>query len=147
MDSFRMQTSLPDASSSPPTEEVTDDAEISGVTPESFMEMDLNALLIKNKGASYLYRAHEDNIEFVQKGAVLLVDRRLKRQEGDILVVAINGEVLLRRLIKLYHPEKQRSLEALITDREGEPPIFLHSDYAEVHFKGVVRTIIIRCRL
>jgi hypothetical protein len=111
-----------------------------GVTPESFLELDLNALLIKDKVATYLYLAGDDQLEFVQKDSVLVIDRSLKPQTGNVVVVGVNGIILLRRLVKLYDPQKQRPLPALVTDKEGEPPIFLHPDYAEVHFKGVARS-------
>jgi hypothetical protein len=123
-----------------------DNLEQYGVTPQSFMEMDLNALLIQDKLASYLYRAGEDNIEFVQKDSMLLVDRSLQHQVGDIVVIGVDGNILLRRFVKLFHPLRRCLIPALITDREGESPIFLHPDYAEVHFKGVVRCIIHFCR-
>jgi hypothetical protein len=113
-----------------------------GITPESYTEMDLNALLIENKVASYLYAAGVDNLELIQKDSVLLVDGSIKQQVGNIVVAEVNGDIVLRRFVKMYDPSKKQRLAALVTDDESEPPIFLHDDYTEAVFRGVVLAII-----
>jgi hypothetical protein len=111
-----------------------------GITPESFMEMDMTGLLIQDKVASFLYPAEDDNLHAIERDSILVIDRSIKPQVGHIVVVDVNGETLLRRFVKEYDPNRRMTLPALITDRGGEPIIFLHHDYSDVFFKGVARS-------
>ena len=114
-----------------------------GITPESFTEVStLPELLIPNKTATYAYVAYDEILELITKGSVLMVDQSVKPQIGHIVVIGYNGENLLRRFIKTFDPNKRKPLPALVTDNEAEPIIFIHPDYPDVHFKGVVRSII-----
>jgi len=119
------------------------DRQAYGIVPESFTEIStLPELLVPNRVASYLYLAAEDNLELVVRDSVLVVDQSLKAQVGNMVVIGYEGENLLRRFIKLRHPQKKITLPAFVTDNENDPIIYAHDDYPDVYIKGVVRCII-----
>lgn len=104
-----------------------------GVTVDGYVHVDLNSRLIKNKAASYLYWAEDDNIEHVGKGNILLVDHSIPLQPEQVVVVGYQGQHLLRRFIKHFNTP------LLVADKGSAPPIVCSE---EIIFKGVVRNSI-----
>ena len=64
--------------------------------------IDLNELLIKTPSATFFVKVEgESMIEaFIPPKALLLVDRSLNANTGDIVVAVINGEFTVKRFVK-----------------------------------------------
>jgi len=62
--------------------------------------IDLNEQLIKNKPATYFFRMHSDAMTDagIHPGDIIVVDRSLVALSGKIIVVAIDGELIVRRI-------------------------------------------------
>ena len=62
--------------------------------------LDLNELCIKHPAATYFVRAQGDSMveAGIYPGDVLVVDRSLTAKHGDIVIVALNGELTVKRL-------------------------------------------------
>src|SRR5438270_936978 len=69
---------------------------------DDYMEcgIDLNEQLIKNKPATYFFRMHSDAMTDagIHPGDIIVVDRSLVALSGKIIVVALNGELIVRRI-------------------------------------------------
>lgn len=65
--------------------------------------LDLNELLIQNQLATFFLRVdgHAMECAGVQHGDLIIVDRSIQPAANKIVVVAINGELVLRRVCKL----------------------------------------------
>lgn len=75
----------------------------------------------------------------IPDGAVLIVDRTIKPNHGDIVLATLNGEYTVRRLVKIHagwvlHPENHAYSPYLI--REDD----------EFEVWGVVKTVVIRLK-
>lgn len=68
---------------------------------DDYMErgIDLNEQLIKNKPATYFFRMHSDAMTeaCIYPGDILIVDRSLPTVSGNIIVAALDGELIVRR--------------------------------------------------
>lgn len=62
--------------------------------------IDLNEQLVKNKPATFFLRVHSDAMEGagVHPGDVVIVDRSLEPHNGKLVIAAVDGELLIRRL-------------------------------------------------
>ena len=62
--------------------------------------LDLNELCIKHPAATYFVRAQGDSMigAGIYPGDVLVVDRSLTAKHGDIVIVALNGELTVKKL-------------------------------------------------
>src|SRR6478609_3936656 len=62
--------------------------------------IDLNEQLILNKPATFFFRMNGDAMTGagIGSGDVLIVDRSIKATNGKIAVIAINGDLVLRRV-------------------------------------------------
>lgn len=69
----------------------------SGVT-----RLDLNDVLVRHPQASFLMRAAGDSMRGagIEPGCLLLVDRAITPSHGHIVIAAVGGEFVCRRLIK-----------------------------------------------
>jgi DNA polymerase V len=69
----------------------------SGVT-----RLDLNEVLIRHPQASFLMRAAGDSMRGagIEPGCLLLVDRAITPVHGHIVIAAVGGEFVCRRLVK-----------------------------------------------
>src|SRR3954464_10526005 len=69
---------------------------------DDYMErgIDLNEHLIKNKPATYFFRMQSDAMidAGILPGDILVVDRSLTAISGKIIVAALDGELIVRRL-------------------------------------------------
>jgi DNA polymerase V len=77
-----------------------------GAAADDYMErgIDLNEQLIMNKPATFFFRMKGDAMHDagIHEGDILIVDRSLKAISGKIVVGSVDGELLIRRLIKTF---------------------------------------------
>ena len=73
-----------------------------GAAADDYMErgIDLNEQLIMNKPATFFFRMNSEAMTGagLHPGDVLIVDRSLKAANGKIIVAAVDGEMMVRRL-------------------------------------------------
>lgn len=73
-----------------------------GAAADDYAErgIDLNEQLIRNKPATFFMRVNSDAMEDtgIHIGDVVIVDRSLREKNGSIVIVALDGELLIRRL-------------------------------------------------
>ncbi|WP_110641085.1 translesion error-prone DNA polymerase V autoproteolytic subunit [Salinicola sp. CPA57] len=95
-------------------------------------ELDLIAHIVQRPSATFYVRAAGDSMERygIFSGDILVVDRSLEPTDGDIVVIAVDGEITCKRLGKIG----QRPY--LLAGNENYKPIPLAN--AECHFWGVV---------
>lgn len=62
--------------------------------------LDLNSLLVQNPSSTFFIRNESEDINHIQIGDILIVDRALSAQHNTIVVAVINDTFMLRRLIK-----------------------------------------------
>src|SRR5580698_493027 len=71
---------------------------------DDYMErgIDLNEQLIMNKPATFFFRMNSDAMTHagIFNGDVLIIDRSLKAANGKIIVAAVDGELVVRRLLQ-----------------------------------------------
>jgi DNA polymerase V len=95
--------------------------------------LDLNDLLIEHPNATFFVRVSGDSMEGARifDGDILVVDRAVEPSDGAIVVAAVYGELVVKRL-------RQRSQQIeLHSEQVGYEPIVV--DAAEgVHIWGVV---------
>jgi len=99
--------------------------------------IDLNEALIRHPQSTFVMRAAGDAMTGagISNGDVLLVDRALKAEHGRVVIVAVDGELVCRRL----HLRAGRlKLEAAGTEHRDIVP----SDAAPLEIWGVVTTVI-----
>ena len=93
--------------------------------------LDLNTYLIKHPAATYLARAKGHSMEGcgIFDGDLLIVDRSLEAQDGQIIIAALDGELTCKIL--------DRKQQRLIAANKHYPPIQIH-EYSELIIEGVV---------
>jgi len=73
-----------------------------GAAADDYMErgIDLNEQLILNKPATFFFRMNGEAMmgAGIQSGDVLIVDRSIKAANGKIIVAAVNGDLVVRRI-------------------------------------------------
>ena len=64
--------------------------------------LDLNSYLIKHPAATYLARAKGDSMEGcgIYDGDLLIIDRSLDAQDGQIIIAALDGQLTCKILDK-----------------------------------------------
>lgn len=95
--------------------------------------LDLNDLLIDNPTATFFVRVAGDSMEGARifDGDVLVVDRSITPNDGSIVVAAVFGEMVVKRLKKYpNHAE-------LVSENDGYRPIVIQ-DMDDVFIWGVV---------
>ncbi len=95
--------------------------------------LDINDLVVENPASTFFVRVQGDSMEGVGifSGDVLVVDRSVEAKEGKIVVAAVYGEMVVKRL-KLMNNALQ-----LISENESYEPISLQ-DNDECFIWGVV---------
>lgn len=95
-------------------------------------ELDLVAHLVQHPSATYFVRAKGDSMvnAGIYDGDLLIVDRSLDPRDGDVLVVAVDGEMTCKRLGKIG------SRPYLLPGNDRYRPIPLEG--VECHVWGVV---------
>ena len=98
--------------------------------------LDLNDLCIKHPAATYFVRAQGDSMveAGIFPGDVLVVDRSLTAKHGDIVIAALNGELLVKKL------ETKPTLR-LVAMNSKYPPIVVSED-ADMEIFGVATTAV-----
>lgn len=95
--------------------------------------LDLNDLLIDNPTATFFVRVSGDSMEGARifDGDVLVIDRSIQAREGMIVVAAVYGELVVKRL------QKTRTGLALLSENSHYSPILI-DDSDGVYIWGVV---------
>lgn len=83
----------------------------------------LDGYLIADPAATFLVRVRGDSMRGagIEEGDLLVVDKGLAANHGDIVIAVIDGEFTVKRLHRL------RGICALIAENPAYPPITLHS--------------------
>lgn len=83
--------------------------------------LDLNDLLVDNPTATFFVRVAGDSMEGARifDGDVLVVDRSLEAKSGRIVVAAVYGELVVKRL------QKTASGLALVSENDSYQPIVI----------------------
>jgi DNA polymerase V len=73
-----------------------------GAAADDYAErgIDLNEQLIKNKAATFFMRVNSNAMAGagINIGDVVIVDRSLEAKNGKVIIAAVDGELLIRRL-------------------------------------------------
>jgi DNA polymerase V len=99
--------------------------------------IDLNKYLIKHPTATFLVRVVGDSMinAGINPDDILVVDRSLEVKNQNIIIVAINGELTVKRLVK-----NSKGI-FLVAENKKYPPIELQ-DFNENIIWGVVTNVI-----
>lgn len=89
--------------------------------------LDINDLVVKNPTATFFVRVEGDSMEGagIFSGDVLVVDRSVTPQSGHIVVAAINGELVTKRLRQAS--SSKFNLE-LVSENASYAPIAVSED-------------------
>jgi len=102
---------------------------------DDMVEKSLNVhdLLVKNEAATFFVRVEGDSMEGagIFSGDILVVDRSLEAISGKIVVAAVNGELVVKRLGRLHQQL------ALYSENSAYQPIVI-SDSEDCFIWGVV---------
>jgi DNA polymerase V len=99
-----------------------------GAATDDYAErgIDLNEQLVRNKPATFFMRVSGDAMvgAGIFDGDVVIVDRSLKPVNGKVVIANLNGEMLIRRMEKVFNklrllPETPR-LAPIEVDPSGE---------------------------
>ena len=103
--------------------------------------LDLNEHLIQHPQATYFVRVSGESMvdAAIYSGDILVVDRSIRPVHDKIVIAAVNGELLVKRLYK------RNGRHALISENKTYPPITLDPE-SEVVIWGVVTFIIHQAR-
>jgi DNA polymerase V len=95
--------------------------------------LDLNDFLVKNPTATFFVRVSGDSMEGARifHGDVLVVDRSIEARDGMIVVAAVYGELVVKRL------QRTGSATTLVSEKDGYKPISI-TDADDVYIWGVV---------
>ncbi len=85
------------------------------------MKLDLNTHCIKHPAATFFVRVSGDSMQNagINSGDLLVVDRSLEPLDGKIVIVALNGELTVKRL------SKKRNQIKLLAENPAYPTIEL----------------------
>ncbi len=83
--------------------------------------LDLNDLMIDNPTSTFFVRVQGDSMEGARifDGDVLVVDRSIQARENMIVVAAVYGELVVKRL------QKTRTGLALVSENDNYAPILI----------------------
>jgi DNA polymerase V len=83
--------------------------------------LDLNDLLVENPTATFFVRVAGDSMEGARifSGDVLVIDRSIEPQPGMIVLAAVYGELVVKRL------QKTATGHVLLSENEGYEPIVI----------------------
>lgn len=101
-------------------------------------KLDLNDYLIKHPAATFLVRANGDSMinAGIHDNDILVVDRSLPALDGKVIIVAIDGQLTVKRLRK----KKDGSI-VLLAENPNYKPIEIR-DGNELQIWGVVTNVI-----
>ena len=100
-------------------------------------QLDLNEHLIKNPASTFFVRASGESMKNagIFSGDILVVDRSLKAVDGKVVIVAIDGELTVKRLKKDNH-----AIYFMPENPDFKP--ILIKELQDVHIWGVVTNVI-----
>lgn len=80
--------------------------------------LDLNEVLIRHPQASFLMRASGNAMQEagIESGCLLLIDRAITPAHGHVVIAAVDGEFVCRRLIKQGGRVSLQATEAGVAD-------------------------------
>lgn len=95
--------------------------------------LDLNDLLIDNPTSTFFVRVSGDSMEGagIFDGDYLIVDRSVEATQGKIVVAAVFGELVVKRL------SRHNTALALVSENEAYEPILIN-EQEDVYIWGVV---------
>lgn len=95
--------------------------------------LDINDLVVKNPAATFFVRVEGDSMEGagIFSGDVLVVDRSVTPAHEKIVVAAVHGEMVVKRLVA------HSGTHLLVSEHEDYAPITV-SENEDVHVWGVV---------
>jgi DNA polymerase V len=95
--------------------------------------LDINDLVVKNPASTFFVRVEGDSMigAGIFGGDVLVVDRSIDPRDGNIVVAAVNGELVVKRL------SYARGQQLLLSENEDYAPITI-GDGEECFIWGVV---------
>ena len=99
--------------------------------------LDLNAHLVREPNATFFVRANGESMigAGIHDGDLLVVDRSARVSDGKVVIVALNGELTVKR----FRKEKGKSW--LMPENKKFKPILL-SEEDDTHLWGVVTSVI-----
>lgn len=100
-------------------------------------QIDLNSLLIKNPNSTFLIKVTGNSMinAGINTGDIILVDRSLEAESGNIIVATINDELLVKRLLI------ENKLKTLLSENDLFPNIVV-KEKDRFTIWGVVKSII-----
>jgi DNA polymerase V len=100
--------------------------------------LDINDLLVKNPASTFFVRVEGDSMigAGIFSGDVLVIDRSKEAVDGSIVVAAVNGELVVKRL-KIEQSKGWHPLLTLVSENENYEPIRV-GDGEECFVWGVV---------
>ncbi len=100
--------------------------------------LDINDLVVKHPAATFFVRVEGDSMTGagIFSGDVLVVDRAVDAKDGHIVVAAVNGEMVVKRLNVTSRGGAGSVLE-LVSENENYEPITI-GDGEECYIWGVV---------
>lgn len=95
--------------------------------------LNVHDLLVQHPSATFFVRVHGDSMEGagIFSGDILAVDRSLEPVSGKIVVAAVNGELVVKRLVK-QHDQVQ-----LVSENGAYTPITIEAG-TDCYVWGVV---------
>ena len=86
--------------------------------------LDINDLVVKNPSSTFFVRVEGDSMEGagIFSSDVLVVDRSLKPHDGSIIVAAVYGEMVVKRL------KERGQTHELVSENEEYEPIKLEQN-------------------
>ncbi len=95
--------------------------------------LDINDLVVKNPASTFFVRVEGDSMEGAKifSGDVLVVDRAVPPKDGVIVVAAVYGEMVVKRLQKIG------ATHVLVSENDAYDPIVV-SDNDDCFIWGVV---------
>ena len=110
-----------------------------GAPTDDYMDrgIDLNEQLVRNKPATFFMRVQGNSMmnACIHDGDIVIVDRSIKPQSGQIIIAVIDGEMLIRRF------EKTINKIRLIPETPKLSPMEI-SEYSNFLVWGVVTYVI-----
>lgn len=99
--------------------------------------LDLNEYLIKHPAATFLVKVTGDSMinAGIHENDILIVDRSIPPREGKIVIIAIDGQLTVKRL------QKKNNKYFLIAENPHYPPIEI-KDFQDTLIWGVVTQVL-----
>lgn len=96
--------------------------------------LDINDLVVKNPASTFFVRVEGDSMEGagIYSGDVLVIDRSLDAKNNAIVVAAVNGELVVKRLRKT-----ETGTYMLVSENKEYKPIVIGED-EECFIWGIV---------